>query len=169
MNKLTFATICVALGVFFLSACKKSDTKPSAPTGPSSTTQWTFQGKTYQHPGASWTYDTAENAGILSSVANTGSNQIEVAFYLSNPAAKPLAGTYYFSDPGGNPPSGVSLDHLILLVIGDPTTGTSYSSTGGTLKDSAIVTSSGTGKLTVFFSNISTTGGGDVTGTLIEL
>jgi hypothetical protein len=169
MNKLTFATIGIVLGFFFLPACKKSDSKPPTPTGPSSTTQWTFDGQTYQHPGAAWRYDTAANAGILYSVDNTATSEIEVAFYLSDPRAKPSPGTYYFSDPGGNPPSGVSLNQVILMEIGNPNTGSAFSSIGGTAKDSAVVSFSGTGKLIVYFSNISIQDGSKVSGTLIEL
>jgi hypothetical protein len=168
MNKLAFATIGVVLGFFVLPACKKSSAPP-APSGPSSTTQWTFEGQVYQHPGAAWRYDTAARAGILYSVDNTATSEIELAFYLAGPTAKPSAGTYYFSDQGGNPPSGVSLNQAILMEIGNPSTGSAFSSIGGTAKDSAVVSLSGTGKLIVYFSNISIQDGSKVSGTLIEL
>lgn len=155
--------------LLLVAGCKKSSNSdsPPAPSGPASSTQWTFDNTTYKGEPAQWEYDSTSMAGYFSTMDSTGENGVVIAFLVSGPSARPNPGTYYFINIGGtNIPSGVSPTQVCIMEAG-PVSNLA-TSVGGTLADSATVSFNAASKMVVYFSNILMTGGVKVSGTLVE-
>jgi hypothetical protein len=160
-----FPVLCSIL--LLAAGCKKSSNSPAAPTGPATSTEWTFSNTTYKGVPAHWVYDSTGMLGYLYTNDSTGMNELAVAFLTSGPSARPDPGKYYFVNSNGtNIPSGISPTQVCIMEAG-PSSNLAFS-VGGILADTAIVSFNAAKEMVVYFSNITVTGGIKVSGTLVE-